>query len=37
VDIGLDVARRDEPNGVYRMEPEDSRFARTEGLPFAWF
>ena len=37
VDVGLDVARRDEPNGAYTLQPEDSRFARTEGEPFVWF
>ncbi len=37
VDIGLDVAMRNEPNGVYTLEPEGSRFARTEGNPFVWF
>ena len=37
VDIGLDVAKRNEPNGVYTLEPEASRFARTEGEPFVWF
>ncbi len=37
VDIGLDVARRNEPNGVYTLPAEGSRFARTEGMPFVWF
>ena len=37
VDIGLDVAKRNEPNGAYTLRPEGSRFARTEGEPFVWF
>jgi len=37
VDVKLDVARRDAPNGVYTLSAEDSRFARSEGEPFVWF
>ncbi len=37
VDVGLDVARRDAPNGVYALKPEGSQFARSEGTPFVWF
>ena len=37
LDIGLDVAKRNEPGGVYTLSAEDSRFSRTEGQPFAWF
>ena len=37
IDVGLDVAKRDAPNGVYALEPEGSRFARSEGTPFVWF